>query len=120
MRKATSKRQRAENEISSEPAVGEPVDLPALRQQIRNLVGNQAVSMVVTTMEQVKQGHYQALKYLFEMIGLYPATTTQEEPTDDSLAKLLLSHLGLPLATPGLADENCPSSQVVKEADAVK
>ena len=51
--------------------------------------------MVETTIEQVQDGHYQALKYLFEMIGLYPAAGAQEASQEDSLAKTLLRHLGI-------------------------
>ena len=49
--------------------------------------------MVETTIEQVQSGHYQALKYLFEMIGLYPATAVKDTPDEDSLAEILLHHL---------------------------
>ena len=34
--------------------------------------------MVKTTMEEAEKGHYVAMKYLFEMIGLYPAATEEE------------------------------------------
>jgi|SRR5271166_1916726 len=70
------------------------VDLALLREKITNLVATNAVTMVDTTIEQVKAGHYQALKYLFEMIGLFPAVT-ESESEEDSLAKTLLKHLGL-------------------------
>ena len=73
-----------------------PVDLAEIRQQITNLVGNDAVGMVEITMEEVGKGHYLGMKYLFEMIGLYPATVQTETPETDSLAKTLLRHLGLP------------------------
>lgn len=46
-------------------------------------------------MEQVGQGHYQAMKYLFEIVGLYPHTET-EDTEEDSLARLLLRHLKIP------------------------
>jgi len=46
------------------------VDLAVVRGQITNLVGNRAVKMVTTTMNEVDKGHYLAMKYLFEMIGL--------------------------------------------------
>ena len=45
------------------------VDLAAIRQQITNLVGNGAVGMVETTIEEVGKGHYLGMKYLFEMVG---------------------------------------------------
>jgi hypothetical protein len=73
-----------------------PVDLAEIRQQITNLVGNDAVSMVETTIEEVGKGHYQGMKYLFELIGLYPATVTDEAPAQDSMAATLLRRLGLP------------------------
>jgi len=73
----------------------EALDLVALRQQITSLVAAEALPMVETTIEQVQNGHYQALKFLFEMIGLYPATGTQEASQEDSLAKTLLRHLGI-------------------------
>jgi hypothetical protein len=43
----------------------------------------------------LKEGHYLAMKYLFEMIGLFPATASEKMETQDSLAKNLLSHLGI-------------------------
>ena len=52
----------------------DPVDLAEIRQQITNLVGNGALGMVETTIEEVGKGHYLGMKYLFELIGLYPAT----------------------------------------------
>jgi hypothetical protein len=74
---------------------GEALDLVALRQQITSLVCARAVKMVETTIEQVQNGHYQALKYLFEMIGLYPGADVQEASQEDSLAMTLLRHLGI-------------------------
>jgi len=70
-------------------------DLVSLRQQIDSLVVSEGLAMVASTIDQVKDGHYQALKYLFEMIGLYPATGEQERPEEDSLARVLLNYLGV-------------------------
>ena len=76
----------------------EPVDLGDLREQITNLVGNRAVGMVNKTMAEADKGHYLAMKYLFEMIGLCPGTTTGSgvEEEADSLAKILLERLNIP------------------------
>ena len=71
-------------------------DLAAIRQQITDLVRDQAVPMVETTISEVDKGHYSAMKYLFEMIGLYPAATQEETQGEDSLARTLLRRLGLP------------------------
>jgi hypothetical protein len=73
-----------------------PADLSAIREQITNLVGNEAVGMVETTIAEVEKGHYLALKYLFEMVGLYPANGAEESPGEDSLARTLLRRLGFP------------------------
>jgi hypothetical protein len=75
------------------------VDLGVVREQITNLVGNRAVEMVETTMDEVDKGHYLAMKYLFEMVGLCPATTPEGASEDDSLAKTLLRRLKFPEET---------------------
>jgi hypothetical protein len=74
----------------------DPVDLAEIRQQITDLVGNGALGMVETTIEEVGKGHYLGMKYLFELIGLYPATAADEAPVQDSMAATLLRRLGLP------------------------
>jgi hypothetical protein len=71
-------------------------DLADVRRQITDLVRNGAVEMVETTIDQVGKGHYLGMKYLFEMIGLYPATSADDAPAQDSMAAILLRRLGLP------------------------
>src|SRR5438874_8598600 len=74
-------------------------DLSALRQRITELVARNAVAMVQQAIDGVREeGQYQAIKYLFEMIGLYPAASQDQSPVQDSLAKTLLDHLGLSAA----------------------
>ena len=84
------------------------MNLAEVREQITNLVGNKALDMVETTMEEVNKGHYAALKYLFEVVGLYPATSSADRtPEEHSLARTLLTRLGLeedPLPESGTAE----------------
>ena len=68
----------------------------AVREGISNLVGAQALSMVETTIGEVDKGHYVAMKYLFELIGLYPGGAEQESSGESVLAKTLLRRLNLP------------------------
>ena len=76
-------------------------DLSSLRRQITNLVAQNAVAMVQHAIDAVnEEGQYQAIKYLFEMVGLYPAAGDDECAIEDSLAKTLLDHLGLQEAGP--------------------
>jgi hypothetical protein len=54
------------------PAVVPAADLAALRNKITELVAQNAVPMVQEAIDAVREeGQYQAIKYLFEMIGLY-------------------------------------------------
>src|SRR5437879_1674162 len=70
-------------------------DLSSLRRKITQLVAKNAVPMVQQAIDAVKEeGQYQAIKYLFEMIGLYPATAQDESQAQESLARTLLDHLG--------------------------
>src|SRR5580700_10819308 len=98
------------------------VDLAVVRGQITNLVGNRAVKMVTTTMNEVDKGHYLAMKYLFEMIGLCPATAPEGPPPEDSLAKTLLRRLRFPEESdPGTeVTKECVAEPVEQESDAVK
>lgn len=71
-------------------------DLLALRREITELIARNAVSMVQHAIDTVHEdGQYQAMKYLFEMIGLYPASNDGEEQQESSLAAVLLDHLGV-------------------------
>lgn len=83
-----------------------PPELAALRRKITELVAQNAVPMVQQAIDAVREeGQYQAMKYLFEMIGLYPATIDEASAEEDSLARILLSRLGLP----DVVDENLRS-----------
>ncbi len=101
MTKARAKAGKKKTKAASAASRGsrKPVDLEAVRQQISQLVGSQAVGLVETTIGEADKGHYAAMKYLFELIGLYPATGEEEAaPGEDSLAKTLLKRLGVPEA----------------------
>lgn len=88
-------------------------DLAEIRRHIADIVGNGAVGMVETTIDQVGKGHYLGMKYLFEMIGLYPATSTDAATAEDSLAATLLRTLGIPdppIPEPGITKDSQSSS----------
>jgi hypothetical protein len=90
-----TKRRRKIDECPVGGAPGEKLTIDALRPQITKLVAGAALDMVEKTIEQVKAGQYQALKYLFEMVGMFPAATTEETARDDSLGAVLMSRLGI-------------------------
>lgn len=75
---------------------GSSAELSALRREITELVARNAVTMVQHAIDSVnEEGQYQAIKYLFEMIGLYPAAGKDENPEEASLARALLHQLGV-------------------------
>jgi hypothetical protein len=75
---------------------GPAEELSELRQKINDLVARNAVPMVQQAIDAVREeGQYQAIKYLFEMIGLYPAIAQEDSESQDSLAEVLLEQLGL-------------------------
>ena len=79
-----------------QPRVRPPQGLSALRKKITELVAQNAVPMVQQAIDAVREGgQYQAMKYLFEMIGLYPGVAPEDDEKQDSLAQLLLAQLGL-------------------------
>jgi hypothetical protein len=78
-----------------------PVDLSAVREEIKNLVGNAATEMVQNGIEEANKGHYAAMKFLFELVGLYPAVEAAEQGEEEgSLANTLLSRLGVAVPEP--------------------
>jgi hypothetical protein len=82
--------------ISEAGATQEPADLRAIRKEISDVVCKEAVKMVKSIIEEIDIDHLAAMKYLFEMIGLHPATVKEEAGSDDPLARTLLHHPGLP------------------------
>jgi hypothetical protein len=71
-------------------------DLALLRQEILRRVADHALSMVQCAIDAVEQeGQYQAMKFLFEMVGLYPPEPGTQNDTQDSLAEILLARLGM-------------------------
>ena len=110
---------RARVASPAESAGREAPDLTEIRRQIADIVGNGAVGMVETAIDQVGKGHYLGMKYLFEMIGLYPATSTNDAAEEDSLAAVLLRRLGLPKAPiqePGVTKDSGASAAAVEDS----
>ena len=90
-----------------------PVELGTIREQIKNQVGNAAEEMVAAGIEEANKGHYAAMKFLFELVGLYPATAAvEEEDGQDGLATALFKRLGVAeFATPEVTKE-CEAAAV--------
>jgi hypothetical protein len=81
---------------TGQPPSRQTSSLTEIRKEITTLIKSNAVHMVQKTIDQVNEGHYAAMKYLFEAIGLFPAPMQEEMPAEDSLVRRLLGRLGLP------------------------
>jgi hypothetical protein len=107
VKKAAKKSGRGKNRPAEKSAATEPVNLQELRERVRRLVANQAEKMTNAAAEEAAKGHVAQLKYLFEVIGLYPvAEAANAEPVDsDDLAKALLAKFEFPHTLPVDVDE---------------
>jgi hypothetical protein len=98
MRNAKGKTSERAGTTGGTAATRKEVDLDALREKIARHVSRKGLAMVKTTTEEVvKVGNLAALKYLFELIGVYPGgrAPIAEEADSDDLARTLLSRLDL-------------------------
>ena len=75
-----------------------PVDIGRLRENINNQVGAAAREIAREVINIAKTGQLASARYLFEAVGLYPATEeTAASPVEHTLAHTLLTRMGLPL-----------------------
>lgn len=82
-----------------------PVDLAEVRKDIANIVGSSAADLARAVVETGRTGQLAPVKYLFEAIGLYPASESSEtKPDQESLAHTLMRSLKLPESP--VADED--------------
>ena len=78
------------------PEASHSHELVALRQKITELVAKNALPMVQHAIDAVcEDGQYQAMKFLFEMVGLYPTAVQNDGDGQESLSRILLAQLGL-------------------------
>jgi hypothetical protein len=106
VKKAKGKRTAKQSEKKSVVGTKKPVDMVQLRENINNLVGESAKDIATKVIEVAKTGQLASAKYLFEAVGLYPATEeTRAKAPEDSLAYTLLRRMGLP-TEPVICDED--------------
>jgi hypothetical protein len=82
-----------------------------MRQSIATMVELEMKSIGHAVVEEAKKGQLATVKYLFEVSGVYPAATepSQAKPEEgETLARLLLTRLGLPLEPAISPDDEAP------------
>jgi hypothetical protein len=82
-----------------------PVDLVEVREKVMRLIADKAEAMTTANADEAAKGHLQQLRFLFEVLGLYPPTALpEEEPAEgNDLARVLLNRFEFPFRGP--ADE---------------
>ena len=94
-------------------------DIVEVRQNINKLVKDSAEDIATSVIEvATRTGQLASAKYLFEAIGLYPATEqTAATPVAGSLAFTLLKRMGLP-TEPMISDEDESAAGLTSDAKA--
>ena len=103
-KKAAAKKS-SPKESSAKPKKGK--DIAKVREGIDNKIKNSAQLIANKVIEVAKTtGQLASAKYLFEAVGLYPATgQTEERPIETTMAHQLLTRMGIPLE-PVVCDED--------------
>lgn len=111
MRK-TSAKKATRKKTSMKSKARKPVDLQAIRETIANTVGADALDICCALAEEAGKGELAPAKFLFEMIGLYPAVAANEDDEYEQegegggdLAQVLLRRLALPVEKPEVSAE---------------
>ena len=113
-KKKSAKAKRA----SSKGSAKAPVNLEEVRERVRRVIAEKAEEMTNANAEEASKGNLTPLKYLFEVLGLYPATAAEEtEPTEgNDLARVLLKRLNFPFEGPADEEQIEPSKETAVAA----
>ena len=91
-----------------------------MRGNIDNLVKDSAELIAIEVIKVALTGQLATAKYLFEAVGLYPATEqTAPTPVEGSLAHTLLTRMGLP-TEPVICDEDEAAAASANDLKAAK
>jgi hypothetical protein len=85
-----------------------PANLEEMRERVRKVVAEKIDDMAEAAADEAAKGHVAQLKYLFEVIGLFPATEeAKAEPEyGNDLAKTLLDRFHFPASLPAEEEED--------------
>jgi len=88
-----------------------PANPVEMRQSVTDMVGSEMKNITHAVVEEAKKGQLATVKYLFEVSGVYPAATEQNQARPEegeTLARMLLTRLGLPLEPAISPDDEVP------------
>src|SRR5260370_35279132 len=77
-----------------------PANPAEMRQSVTDMAESEMKNITHAVVEEAKKGQLATVKYLFEVSGVYPAATEQNQARaeeGETLARMLLTRLGVPL-----------------------
>ena len=107
-KKAAKKAVKQPKKTAQKSEAAGPVNLEQLRERVRKVVAEKIEDMTTAAADEAAKGHVAQLKYLFEVIGLFPATDdSKAEPEfGNDLAKTLLQRFHFPASLPADEEED--------------
>jgi len=96
--RGTAKKSGEKASSKSKPKPKKAKDIVQVRENINELVKASAQKIAIEVIKVALTGQLATARYLFEAVGLYPATEqTAARPIETTLAHTLLTRMGLPL-----------------------
>jgi hypothetical protein len=102
------KAKRASSKASTKKVASGPEKVAVTRDKVSHVIAEHAPKMTEAMAAEAEKGHLPAFKYLFELLGIYPAPAVEHPEAEDSndLARVLLNRFDFPYKGPG--DEEAP------------
>jgi hypothetical protein len=110
---AAKKKSAKKKSRSSKSTAKGPLNLGEVRDRVRRVIAEKAEKMTNANAEEASKGYLPQLKYLFEVLGLYPATAAEEPEAAESndLARVLLRRFNFPFQGPADEEPGDPSKE---------
>lgn len=117
MTKAKKKAGRGAKKSTPKNPASDPVNVPEIREKVRQLIAAKVEQMVGANADEASKGQLAPLKFLFEVLGVYPDSGEAEPEAEDGndLARVLLNRFQFPNPAPSdedsaEADEAVPAA----------
>ncbi len=96
---------KASGKESAKAKAKAPVNVAEVRERVLQVIAEKAEGMTKANADEASKGHIAQLKYLFELLGIFPAAASTEPEAEESndLARVLLKRFEFPYQGP--ADE---------------
>jgi hypothetical protein len=96
------KAKRASRKASTKKSASGPEKVAVTRDKISHVIAEHAPKMTEAMAAEAEKGHLATFKYLFELLGIYPAPAVEQPEAEDSndLARVLLNRFDFPYKGP--------------------